>query len=71
MQRTFLSALSLFAALSTGCGHLYTVEKPGMHVAAVEEDQHWTCPHEGGDFKHPGKCPNSWCQMELVPLKKK
>lgn len=55
--------------------------KMASHPAAAAEsaalheghdhEQLWTCPHEGGVFHAPGKCPNSWCQLDLVPLKKK
>jgi ABC-type nickel/cobalt efflux system permease component RcnA len=79
-------SLSLFGSMliwTNGC-EVYHV-KPTDPKAAAMADQdhdhdhehvqdaegHWTCPHEGGDYAHPGKCPNKWCNLDLVPLKKK
>lgn len=68
--------------LGTSACEVYRVKPTDPKVAALAEpahdkddvqdaDGHWTCPHEGGDYKHPGKCPNKWCGLDLVPLKKK
>jgi hypothetical protein len=74
-----LAVLPLLAA----CGGFYTVptnkekamgtaeEHDHDHEHVMDEKGQWTCPHEGGSFDKPGKCPNSWCGLELVKKKKK
>ncbi len=74
--RSLFLGLGLLAL--SGCGMFYTVD-PVKHKAAVaagheghdhDDDTIWTCPHEGGTFHKPGKCPNSWCTLQLVPKAK-
>jgi uncharacterized protein YceK len=76
MRKTQRLALLLALPALGGCGMFYTVD-PVKHKAQMaaghthddDDDTIWTCPHEGGVFHKPGKCPNSWCGLDLVPKK--